>query len=186
MGIDPGLGRVGFGLLEIGAGGSLTAPHWGIIATSKDKTDAQRLQEIYRDLTELVEAMQPDMAVVERLFFFRNVSTAIPVAQARGVVLLVCQNFGLPIHEYTPMQVKQAITGYGKSEKREVQEMLVQVLNLPKKPTPDDAADAVAMAFCHYQHHGRFQIQETQPAPNAARRAPHPEGAYTKVSDQTV
>lgn len=168
LGIDPGLGRVGFGLLEIDfdetGAETLHASHWGIIATSKDKPDGARLQEIHRDLTGLIETLRPDMVSIERIFFFRNATTLIPVAQARGVALLVAENFSLPVYEYTPMQVKQAITGYGKAEKREIQDMLVTLLGLPKKPTPDDAADALALAVCHYQHAGRYaRVAEALP-----------------------
>lgn len=163
LGIDPGLGRVGFGLLEIVSPGQADERygpcHWGIIATSKDKSDAARLQEIHRDLDEVVAELKPDVVAIERLFYFRNATTMVPVAQARGVILLILEKYGLQVSEYTPMQVKQAITGYGKSEKREIQEALIGMLNLEKKPTPDDAADALAVAVCHYQHAGRLQIQ---------------------------
>ena len=167
LGIDPGLGRVGFGLLEIvtsstGVSGQFGSSQWGIIATTKDKSDGARLQEIHDDLTELIEQLRPDVVSVERLFYFRNATTLVPVAQARGVILMVINRFGLPMYEYTPMQVKQAITGYGKSEKAEVQEMLVDLLNLPKKPTPDDAADGLALAVCHFNHVGRLQLMQAE------------------------
>ncbi len=160
---------MGFGLLEVnapvdGTAESFHAGHWGIIATSKDKPDGQRLQEIHADLTALVEQLQPDVVAIERLFYFRNATTMVPVAQARGVILMVISRFDLPVYEYTPMQVKQAITGYGKSEKREIQEMLVSLLNLEKKPTPDDAADALALAVCHYNHVGRVEFLQRQAA----------------------
>jgi crossover junction endodeoxyribonuclease RuvC len=161
LGIDPGLGKVGFGLLQI-ASDIQAQPfgpcQWGIIATSKDKPDGERLQEIHDDLTVLIRELQPDVVAIERLFFFRNATTMVPVAQARGVILMIVSRFGLPVYEYTPMQVKQAITGYGKSEKAEVQQMLVEVLQLDKKPTPDDAADGLALAVCHYNHVGRTQL----------------------------
>lgn len=167
LGIDPGLGRVGFGLLETvrdqhasasWAGREFGPCQWGIIATTKDKTDGARLQEIHDDMTEILEQLRPDVISIERLFYFRNNTTIIPVAQARGVLLMLAHRFGLPVYEYTPMQVKQAITGYGKSEKSEVQEALVSLLNLPKKPTPDDAADGLALAVCHFNHVGRLQL----------------------------
>lgn len=161
LGIDPGLARVGFGLLEIEASSARTVQpygpcQWGIIATSKDKPDGARLQEIHHDLTELMLQFQPDVVSLERLFFFRNATTLIPVAQARGIILMVLSQFDVPVYEYTPMQVKQAITGYGKSEKREIQTTLIDLLGLDKKPTPDDAADALALAVCHYNHVGRL------------------------------
>jgi crossover junction endodeoxyribonuclease RuvC len=158
LGIDPGLSRVGFGLLQCGAPGSgvlskdFTAGPWGIIATSQDKSIGARLQEIQRDLTELLDTLQPDVISIERMFYFRNATTIIPVAQARGVILLVIEAFRLPVYEYTPMQVKQAVTGSGKSKKAEIQELLIPLLGLDKKPTPDDAADALALALCHFNH----------------------------------
>jgi crossover junction endodeoxyribonuclease RuvC len=163
LGIDPGLGRVGFGLLEIvsqpdGRGEIYGPCQWGIISTSKDKSDGARLQEIHDDLTELVERLKPDVVAIERMFYFRNATTMVPVAQARGVIVMIMHRYGLPLYEYTPMQVKQAITGYGKSEKAEIQHMLVDLLGLDKKPTPDDAADGLALAVCHYNHVGRLQL----------------------------
>ncbi len=166
LGIDPGLGRVGFGLLETvpdannatgWAGREFGPCEWGIIATTKDKTDGGRLQEIHDDMTALLTQFQPDVMSVERLFYFRNNTTIIPVAQARGVIIMLAHRFGIPVFEYTPMQVKQAVTGSGKSEKAEVQEALVHLLNLPKKPTPDDAADGLALAVCYYNHEGRLK-----------------------------
>jgi crossover junction endodeoxyribonuclease RuvC len=167
LGIDPGLGRVGFGLLETvrdpntstgWAGQEFGSSQWGVISTSKDKTVGARLQEIHDDMTQVMEQLRPDVVSIERLFYFRNNTTIIPVAQARGVLLMLAYRFDLPVYEYTPMQVKQAITGYGKSEKAEVQEALVSLLNLPKKPTPDDAADGLALAVCHFNHVGRMQL----------------------------
>lgn len=172
LGIDPGLGRVGFGLVDIIANGEpytgkgqepFGACQWGMIATSKDKADGARLQEIHDDLTELLTHLQPDIVSIERLFYFRNATTLVPVAQARGVILMVIHRFGLPVYEYTPMQVKQAVTGYGKAEKKEVQELLITVLGLDKKPTPDDAADGLALAVCHYNHVGRLQLMQGLP-----------------------
>ncbi len=119
LGIDPGLGKIGFGLLEVVSGGQgqpFGPCQWGIIATSKDKPDGARLQEIHDDLTVLISELQPDVVSIERLFYFRNATTLVPVAQARGVILMIVSRFGLPVYEYTPMQVKQAITGYGKAE----------------------------------------------------------------------
>ena len=165
LGIDPGLGKVGFGLLEIvtspqGVTGQYGPSQWGIIATSKDKPDGERLQEIHDDLTELLTHLRPDVVSVERLFYFRNATTLVPVAQARGIILMLIHRFGLPMYEYTPMQVKQAITGYGKSEKAEVQHALIDMLSLDKKPTPDDAADGLALAVCHFNHVGRLQLMQ--------------------------
>lgn len=166
LGIDPGLGRVGFGLVEIipfagGRSGEFGPCQWGIISTTKEKSDGARLQEIHEDLTELIAQLKPDVVSIERLFYFRNATTLVPVAQARGVILMVINQFSLPVYEYTPMQVKQAITGYGKSDKAEVQHMLIDMLSLDKKPTPDDAADGLALAVCHFNHVGRLQLMQT-------------------------
>ncbi len=167
LGIDPGLARVGFGLVEIAprdmvrginSGDSeYGASQWGVISTTKDFDIGTRLQEIYDDLTAIMTQLKPDVVSIERLFYFRNNTTLVPVAQARGIILLVVHQFGLPVFEYTPMQVKQAITGFGKSEKKEIQELLVTLLGLKKVPTPDDAADGLALAICHYNHVGRLQ-----------------------------
>jgi crossover junction endodeoxyribonuclease RuvC len=152
LGIDPGLERLGYGLLhrphEDGAHSKQwQAMDWGIIQTHKSGTIPQRLLEIHSDLTDLIHTLQPDWVVVEQLFYFRNATTIIPVAQARGVVLLACAAAGCHLQEATPMQVKQAVTGYGKASKAEVQMAMQQRLNLPCKPTPDDAADALAIAL---------------------------------------
>ncbi|MCE3236999.1 MAG: ruvC [Vampirovibrio sp.] len=172
LGIDPGLGRVGFGLLDIVPLGDPVQGfqpegygpcQWGVITTSKDKPDGARLQEIHDDLTCLMEQVKPDVVAIERLFYFRNATTMVPVAQARGVILMIVHRFGVPFYEYTPMQVKQAITGYGKSEKAEIQNALIDLLNLEKKPTPDDAADGLALAVCHYNHVGRLQAYQAAP-----------------------
>jgi crossover junction endodeoxyribonuclease RuvC len=162
LGIDPGLGRVGFGLLNIlpftdGPGQPYGPCQWGIISTSKDKSDGARLQEIHDDLSVLIERLQPDVVSIERLFYFRNATTMVPVAQARGIMMIL-HRYGLPVYEYTPMQVKQAITGYGKAQKAEIQTTLIDLLGLEKKPTPDDAADGLALAVCHYNHVGRVQM----------------------------
>lgn len=155
LGIDPGLGIVGFGLVDVASSGQFHSCEWGIVSTSKDRSDSQRLQEIFEDITAVVQRLKPDVVSMEKLFFFRNVTTMVPVSQARGVLLLVMEMQGLPVYEYTPMQVKQAMTGYGKSTKQEIQAMVQTLLNLEKLPRPDDAADALAMAICHYNHTGR-------------------------------
>lgn len=149
LGIDPGLGIVGFGLLQVQPDGQFIPHHWGVITTSKDKPESARLQELYTDITGLIQQFQPDEAAVERIFFFKNSKTLVPVSQARGIILLAMENAGIPIFEYTPMQAKQALTGSGKADKREIQIMVTQILGLEKMPKPDDAADALAMAVCH-------------------------------------
>ena len=159
LGIDPGLGRIGFAVVDWDAtqrndDQEWPSTQWGLITTDKNKADAQRLQELYNDLHALFAQAQPQILAIEKMFFFRNITTAFPVSQARGVILLVAAQYNVPIYEYTPMQVKQTLTGYGKAEKREVQDMIVQLLKLSKRPTPDDAADAVALAYCYTRLHG--------------------------------
>lgn len=165
LGIDPGLGTIGFGLLPIPDNtASEIDPancHWGAITTTKNTPDGPRLVEIERDLTQVIAQLKPDVVALERIFYFRNATTMVPVCQARGVIVLVLSKFNLPVYEYTPMQVKQSITGYGKSQKREIQETLMEILKLDKKPRPDDAADALGVAYCHYLHVGRYEQSNT-------------------------
>jgi crossover junction endodeoxyribonuclease RuvC len=148
LGIDPGTAITGYGLVK-GEGDDLTLVTYGAIATSSDWPLPERLQRIYRELTALIEDRQPTAVAVEELFFSKNVRTALSVGQARGVVLLAAANAGLPIHEYTPLQVKQAIAGYGRATKDQVQQMVRMLLGLDNVPQPDDAADAIAVAICH-------------------------------------
>jgi len=159
LGIDPGLARVGFGLLDLDEQTDRFGPsHWGVISTSKDKPDGARLQEIRDDLTAVIQRLEPQVVALERLFYFRNATTLVPVAQSRGIILMILHEAGLPVHEYTPMQVKQSITGYGKSQKADIQELLVTLLDLPQKPTPDDAADGLALAYTYYLHEARLSV----------------------------
>ncbi|HEY0826890.1 MAG TPA: crossover junction endodeoxyribonuclease RuvC [Bacilli bacterium] len=148
MGIDPGLAIVGFGFVEK-TGSKLTPVQYGCIQTEAHTDSAVRLHEIYTSLGQLVDKYKPDAVAVEKLFFNQNVTTAMAVSQARGVMLLVAAQRGLQIGEYTPLQVKQAIVGYGKAEKRQVQEMVKILLHLQVVPKPDDVADALAVAICH-------------------------------------
>ncbi|NIO70527.1 MAG: crossover junction endodeoxyribonuclease RuvC [Anaerolineae bacterium] len=148
LGIDPGTAITGYGLVK-GEGDDLTLVAYGAITTSSDWPLPERLQRIYRELTALIEDQQPTAAAVEELFFSKNVRTALSVGQARGVALLAAANAGLPIHEYTPLQVKQAIAGYGRATKDQVQQMVRMLLALDSVPQPDDAADAIAVAICH-------------------------------------
>lgn len=152
LGIDPGLGTVGFGWVSVSRMGRLAVGDWGAIVTSKEKDENLRLAEIHADLTELMTIIQPDVVVIEKLFFAKNITNALKVSQARGVILLAVTGYGAPIFEYTPMQVKQAMTGYGRSKKGEVQQMVAQKLEMDCLPRPDDAADALAVAVCHTQH----------------------------------
>ena len=148
LGVDPGTAITGYGLVW-SEGDDLRLVDYGTITTSSDESQPQRLQEIYRQLTALIQERQPAAAAVEKLFFNRNVRTALSVGQARGVALLAAANAELAIHEYTPLEVKQAVVGYGRATKEQVQEMVKILLGLDSVPQPDDAADAIAVAICH-------------------------------------
>jgi crossover junction endodeoxyribonuclease RuvC len=146
LGIDPGLATIGIGVIETGPGGSLLNPDWLTITSPAHTPLADRLHELHRDLSAFVADLKPDLAVVERLFFAKNVTTALDVAHARGVILLTLAEHGIPLIEATPMQLKQGITGDGGADKQQVQSMLMHRLHLATVPTPDDAADAHALA----------------------------------------
>jgi crossover junction endodeoxyribonuclease RuvC len=148
LGVDPGTAITGYGLVR-GEGDDLRLVDYGAITTPSDESLPQRLQEIYRQLTALIQERQPTAAAVEKLFFSRNVRTALSVGQARGVALLAMANAGIAVHEYTPLEVKQAVVGYGRATKEQVQEMVKMLLGLDSVPQPDDAADAIAVAICH-------------------------------------
>ncbi|HUB93796.1 MAG TPA: crossover junction endodeoxyribonuclease RuvC [Verrucomicrobiae bacterium] len=150
LGIDPGTGILGFGIIEA-VKGKYILVDGGVIRTPVKEDDAVRLQTIYEELTDIITATKPESMSVEKLFFARNVTTAMTVAQARGVVLLCGKQAALDIHEYTPMQIKQAVAGYGKADKKQIQEMVRVLLGLPEVPKPDDAADAIAAALTHAQ-----------------------------------
>jgi crossover junction endodeoxyribonuclease RuvC len=148
LGIDPGTGILGFGVIEA-QGHKVQLVDAGVIRTPVKEDDAVRLETIYQELTDIITQTKPDVMSVEKLFFARNVTTAMTVSQARGVVLLCARLAGLEIFEYTPMQIKQAITGYGKADKKQMQEMVRVLINLKEIPRPDDAADALAAALTH-------------------------------------
>ena len=148
LGIDPGYGITGFGLVEANRA-DYKLLHCGAITTPPNTEFSWRLEVIYNDMTELLRVAQPDVVAIEELFFGQNVTTGINVAQSRGVILLAVRQAGLPIFEYKPMQVKQAVVGYGNATKHQVQDMTKRLLKLPAVPKPDDAADAVAIALCH-------------------------------------
>ena len=153
LGIDPGLAIVGWGVLE--KRGSQVIPiACGDLRTPAHTPVETRLEIIYRDLHRIIEKYRPEHMAIEELFFNTNVTTGIAVAEARGVILLCGRQAGLEIHEYTPMQVKQAVVGYGKAEKRQVISMVTSILRLPAPPKPDDTADALAIALCHAQSSG--------------------------------
>ncbi len=149
LGIDPGIATTGYGLVRLREDGSLEAVTFGVIVTPPQTPAHQRLLMLYRDLQELLSLHNPDTCAVEKLFFQRNVSTAIAVGQARGVVMLAIAEAGLEVEEYTPNEVKQAVAGYGSADKRQIQEMVRTLLLLPDIPKPDDAADALAIAITH-------------------------------------
>ncbi len=148
IGIDPGTGILGFGIIEA-TSGKPKLVDGGVIRTPAKEDDAKRLQTIYEELTDIIAASQPEYMAVEKLFFAQNVTTAMTVAQARGVVLLAGRQAQLEIHEYTPLQIKQALTGYGRAEKKQIQEMVRVILKLKTAPSPDDCADAFAAAITH-------------------------------------
>lgn len=155
LGIDPGTATTGFGLVREQGDGSLAVVEYGVITTPAGVPMEQRLLDLHQQLCSIVLLHRPDSGAVEKLFFQRNVTTAISVAQARGVALLGLAEAGIPVAEYTPMEVKQAICGYGGAEKRQVQQMVAALLGLKSIPQPDDAADALAVAICHI-HSARF------------------------------
>ncbi|HET91687.1 MAG TPA: crossover junction endodeoxyribonuclease RuvC [Chloroflexi bacterium] len=148
LGVDPGTATTGYGVVTE-AGGELKVLTFGVIRTSADDPMPARLQSIYRAMRALAVEWEPDTAAVEELFFSRNVRTAMSVGQARGVTLLALADAGLDVAEYTPLSVKQAVTGYGSADKEQMQEMVRLLLGLAERPHPDDAADALAVAICH-------------------------------------
>ena len=148
LGIDPGLAIVGWGVVEY-KGNKFKTLGYGSILTPKELTTQERLAQIYDDLNVILARYSPEAVAVEELFFNTNQTTAIRVAEARGVILLAAQRAGIPIYEYTPLQVKQSVVGYGRAEKKQVITMVTMMLGLPKPPKPDDTADALAIAVTH-------------------------------------
>ena len=148
LGIDPGVATVGFGVIEAQAGRQQMI-QYGAITTPAGQPLATRLVQIAQDMETLITQFQPDEMSIEELFFSKNITTGIAVAHGRGVLLCAAERCGIPLFEYTPGQVKMAVTGYGKAEKRQVMDMTKRLLKLAKTPRPDDAADALALALCH-------------------------------------
>ena len=148
LGIDPGMAIVGYALIDV-VGDKIELLTSGSIQTDKKLNDSKRLVEIYDDLSTIVEKYQPDCASVEQLFFFKNQKTVIPVAEARGVILTVLEKFNIQTYSYTPMEVKQVLTGYGRAEKKEVEQMVKLTLQSENLPKLDDTVDAIAIAICH-------------------------------------
>lgn len=149
LGVDPGLAHTGYGII-LAAKNKFTLVDAGVIATSSSLPAGKRLEKIYTELIKIIQKNRPDQAGVESLYFAKNSSSAIPVAQARGVVLMALSQYGVATSEYPPQAIKQAIVGNGKAEKRQVQQLLQLLLGLPTTPTPDHAADALAAAVCHF------------------------------------
>lgn len=148
LGIDPGVAIVGFGVVD-SEGGTERMVQYGAINTPANTPLAARLVQIEQDLMELLQQFKPDEVAIEELFFSKNITTGIAVAHARGVILATVEKAGIPLYEYTPMQVKQAVVGYGLAEKNQVMDMTKRLLKLRSVPKPDDAADALAIAICH-------------------------------------
>lgn len=148
LGIDPGIATVGFGVIDSN-GNNQSLVSCGVITTPAGKSLSSRLDSIYGDLSDLIAKFNPGAMAVEELFFNTNITTGISVAHGRGVILLAGYRSGIPVFEYTPLQVKQAVVGYGRAEKNQVKEMVKRILKMNAAPKPDDAADAVAIALCH-------------------------------------
>lgn len=149
LGIDPGTATTGYGLVRLTRDGELIAVSFGILSTPKEATASARLEMLYDGTRALLDKHKPDTAAVEKLFFSRNVTTALAVGQARGVVMLALQQAGIETFEYTPKEIKNAVAGYGGADKRQVQDMVRALLQLDSIPKPDDAADALAVAITH-------------------------------------
>ncbi len=149
LGIDPGTAITGYGIIKEEQDGYLVVLGYGVIRTTAEQSQADRLVHLYQKMKELILLHHPEMGAVEKLFFERNVRTALNVGQARGVALLAMAESGLKIGEYTPLEVKQAVVGYGGADKNQVQQMVKTILGLESIPHPDDAADALAVAICH-------------------------------------
>ena len=148
LGIDPGIATIGFGVVD-SEGQQLKLIRCGVISTPAHTSLSSRLKRIYDDMCELLDIFKPDAVSIEELFFNTNITTGISVAHGRGVIILACENAGVKIYEYTPLQVKQAVVGYGRAEKAQVMDMVRRICHLKAVPRPDDAADAVALALCH-------------------------------------
>lgn len=161
LGIDPGTAITGYGFVEENERGELRNVAHGVIETPAGLPMAERLQILYQELTDLLLLHRPESGAVEKLFFRRNVTTAISVGQARGVILLAMVQNGVKMKEYTPMQIKQAVTGWGGAEKGQIQEMVRALLELDEIPKPDDAADALAVAICHIHSQAYNQLLDS-------------------------
>ncbi len=170
LGIDPGFATVGFGILQAERGQQRMV-QCGAITTRAGQPLPTRLFQIAEDMEELLTTFRPDVMAVEELFFTNNITTGIGVAQARGVILLAAERHGIPIFEYSPSEVKLAVAGYGKAEKRQVMEMTKRLLRLSAAPKPDDAADAVAIALCHARSCTSRLVDPNSARPGSGRYA---------------
>lgn len=153
LGIDPGYAIMGYGILDY-RGNKFTPVAYGSILTEAHTPNEERLMKLYDELTEIIAEYQPDEASIEELFYNTNATTAIMVGEARGMALLACARAGIRINEYTPLQIKSSLTGYGRADKKQVQTMVKMILGLAEVPKPDDTADALAAAICHAHHAG--------------------------------
>ncbi|MEI7432732.1 MAG: crossover junction endodeoxyribonuclease RuvC [Methanomicrobiales archaeon] len=149
LGIDPGLARLGYGVIEKTGNRAIHITHGCITTSAEDLSAGTRLNHLYGGLKDLFLEHRPERAAVEKLFFSKNITSAMGVAEVRGIILLICEQEGVPVTEYTPNQVKQAITGSGRADKKQVQEMIRRLLHLQEIPRPDDAADGLSLALCH-------------------------------------
>ncbi len=163
LGIDPGIAITGYGLIQTDKRDDYQCVDYGVVTTKAGLPDAERLKILFNELQEIIARHQPESSAVEKLFFQRNVKTAISVGQARGVAMLTLAQADLPVHEYTPNEIKQTVCGYGGAGKTQMQRMVQTLLHLDDLPKPDDAADALAVAICHI-HHQSFnnRIQQAQ------------------------
>lgn len=160
LGIDPGIAIVGWGIIDYSGFGTKIKPiAFGAITTNSTEKTEDRILHVYEELTAIIAKYKPECAAVEELFFNTNQKTGIIVAEARGVIILACRQAGLPINEYTPLQIKQAVVGYGRADKHQIIEMVTMFLGLAKPPKPDDTADALAAAICH-AHSGTSRLAE--------------------------
>ncbi len=154
IGIDPGTATTGYGIIEDDPSGKIKVLDYGIITTEPDQTSENRLKKIYDEISKIIDLHHPENGAVEKLFFQKNVTNAIAVGQARGILLLALARAEIQVFEYTPNEVKLSVSGYGSADKKQVQKMVQTLLNLPKIPKPDDAADALAIAICHLHSTG--------------------------------
>ena len=156
LGIDPGMAIVGYSILDFDSK-NISLEHSGSIQTAKDKKESARLLEIYTDIKTIIEKYKPDVCAIEKLFFFRNYTTVMPVAHARGVILLALEKFNIPVYEYTPIEVKQILTGYGRADKKEVERMVKISLGTETLPKLDDTVDSIAIAICYTRNEGLLE-----------------------------